>query len=97
MPFSPFGASGVLKASVSAFFGYLGFDEVRLFYLNLCVLPILIFFYFSSFIGHFFILHFCHFSLFILHLKKFQHFHSVMFRYHFSRYFCHFLLYFSSF
>lgn len=28
-PFAPFGASGVLKGSVAAFFGYLGFDEVR--------------------------------------------------------------------
>lgn len=29
VPFAPFGASGVSKGSVAAFFGYLGFDEVQ--------------------------------------------------------------------
>ena len=28
VPFAPHGASGVLKGSVAAFFGFLGFDEV---------------------------------------------------------------------
>lgn len=29
VPLAPFGVSGVLKGSVAAFFGFLGFDEVR--------------------------------------------------------------------
>lgn len=29
VPLAPFGASGVLKGAVAAFFGFLGFDEVR--------------------------------------------------------------------
>lgn len=28
VPFAPFGAGGVLKGAVAAFFGFLGFDEV---------------------------------------------------------------------
>ena len=28
VPFAPHGAGGVLKGSVAAFFGFLGFDEV---------------------------------------------------------------------
>lgn len=30
VPFAPMGASGVIKGSSVAFFGYLGYDEVRL-------------------------------------------------------------------
>lgn len=29
VPLAPFGISGVLKGSVAAFFGFLGFDEAR--------------------------------------------------------------------
>lgn len=29
VPLAPFGASGVLRGAVAAFFGFLGFDEVR--------------------------------------------------------------------
>lgn len=30
VPLAPFGAKGVLKGSVAAFFGFLGFDEVKI-------------------------------------------------------------------
>ena len=38
VPFAPYGATGVLKGSVLAFFGFLGFDEVtgRRFYVFYC-------------------------------------------------------------
>lgn len=31
VPFAPFGASGIVRGSAAAFYGYLGYDEVQYF------------------------------------------------------------------
>ena len=37
IPLAPFGAAGVLKGAVAAFFGFLGFDEVCVCCVCMCV------------------------------------------------------------